>query len=402
VPLCAAEVLSMTTFSTFPALIPVLLGEWNLTNSEAGLISGMFFGGYMAAVPVLGSLTDRVDARRVYVVACLLAAAGSLGFALLANGVLTGVLFQALVGIGLAGTYMPGLKLLSDRIDGPHRSRHVAFYTSTFGVGTSVSLLVVAAVEPTLGWRAVFVASAVGPLAAAGIVWTTLPPSKVLAHPETPKHLLDFSHVFRNRAATGYILGYAAHNFELFGVRSWIVAFLAFCAAQAPAAALPWSAAAVIAVIGPIGIPASLLGNEIASRYRRRNVILTIMALSATMAAVFGFVAPVLPWPLLVVMLALYFFLMMFDSSALTNGVIAEASPHLRGATMAVYSFVGFGAGLLSPLVFGAVLDLAGGNTSRFAWGLAFAGLGLGCATGPMALLLSRVRRRRTAGATAV
>ena len=36
-----------------------------------------------------------------------------------------------------------------------------------------------------------------------------------------------------------------------------------------------------------------------------------------------------------------------------TNGVIAEASPHLRGATMAIYSFLGFGAGLISPLVFG-------------------------------------------------
>jgi MFS family permease len=177
-------------------------------------------------------------------------------------------------------------------------------------------------------------------------------------------------------------------------VRSWIVAFLAFCATQAPGAAMPWSAAAVIAVIGPVGIPASLLGNEIASRYRRRNVILGIMALSASMACVFGFLAPSLPWPALVALLTVYFFLMMFDSSALTNGVIAESSPHLRGATMAMYSFVGFGAGLISPLAFGAVLDLAGGNSSRVAWGLAFAILGAGCAIGPIALLATRYRRQ--------
>jgi MFS family permease len=332
----------------------------------------------------------------VYLFACLLAAGGSLGFAFAANGTLAAMLFQGLVGAGLAGTYMPGLKLLSDHIDGQQRSRHVAFYTSTFGVGTSVSLLVVALVEPAFGWRAAFAVSAAGPLAAAAIVWLTLPPSKVLEHPQMPKHLLDFSHVFRNRAATGYIFGYAAHNFELFGVRSWIVAFLVFCATlQAPGEALPWSAAAVIAVIGPIGIPASLLGNEIASRKRRRNVILAIMALSATMACTFGFVAPWLPWYVLVVILTLYFFLMMADSSALTNGVIAEASPHLRGATMAVYSFVGFGAGFISPFVFGAVLDIAGGNTRPLAWGLAFASLGIGCAVGPLALLVSRVRRAR-------
>ena len=47
---------------------------------------------------------------------------------------------------------------------------------------------------------------------------------------------------------------------------------------------------------------------------------------------------------------------------------------------MAVHSFLGFGAGMIAPLVFGAVLDLTGGNTSVLAWGFAFATLGAGCA----------------------
>jgi hypothetical protein len=40
-------------------------------------------------------------------------------------------------------------------------------------------------------------------------------------------HLLDFRPVLRNRAALGYILGYGAHCFELYGMRTWIVAFWA-------------------------------------------------------------------------------------------------------------------------------------------------------------------------------
>jgi MFS family permease len=397
--LCAAEVFSMATFATFPALIPVLLNEWHLTNSEAGLISGMFFGGYMAAVPLLTSLTDRVDARRVYVFACVMAALGSLGFALIASGPLSALMFQALIGAGLAGTYMPGLKLLSDHIEGARRSRYVAFYTSTFGIGTSVSLLIVGVVEPVYGWRAAFMVSAFAPLVAAAIVWIALPPSKVVMHPEAPKHLLDFRPVFRNRAASGYILGYTAHCYELFGMRSWIVAFLAFSATfQAPDNPMPWSAAWIVAVISPIAIPSSIVGNEFAGRYRRRNVILAVMALSATMACVVGFLAP-LPWYVVVAALTLYLVLIMGDSSALTNGVIAEASPHLRGATMAIYSFLGFGAGLVAPLVFGAVLDLAGGNTSTLAWGLAFASLGIGCAVGPIALLVTKYHRQRVPAA---
>ena len=44
---------------------------------------------------------------------------------------------------------------------------------------------------------------------------------------------------------------------------------------------------------------------------------------------------------------------------------------------MAVYSFVGFSAALVAPLVFGAVLDIAGGNRSALAWGLAYISIGI-------------------------
>jgi len=45
---------------------------------------------------------------------------------------------------------------------------------------------------------------------------------------------------------------------------------------------------------------------------------------------------------------------------------------------MAVHSMLGFGAGFVAPLVFGAVLDLAGGKPNPLAWGFAFASLGVG------------------------
>lgn len=394
--LCLAETLSMTTFATFPALIPVLLPEWRLSNSEAGLISGMFFGGYMAAVPVLTSLTDRMDARRVYVCACALAAAGSLGFAVVADDVLSAIAFHALMGAGLAGTYMPGLKLLSDLVEeSPKRGRFVAFYTSTFGVGMSISLLLVGVVEPAFGWNWSFAVAAFGPTAAGAVVWLALPPAKITAHPHASPRLFDFRPVFRNRAATGYVLGYAAHCYELFGMRAWLVAFIAFSATLQPAASpLPWGAAWIAAAITPVGILSSILGNEIAARDRRRNVILAAMGLSALLGWTIGFLAP-LPWYVLLFALTIYVVFIMGDSAALTNGVIAEASPHMRGATMAVHSFLGFGAGMIAPLVFGAVLDFGGGNHSVRAWGFAFGSLGVAGAIGPIALFVSARRTKR-------
>jgi hypothetical protein len=41
----------------------------------------------------------------------------------------------------------------------------------------------------------------------------------------TEGRLLDFRPVLHNRPAMGYILGYGAHCFELYGIRTWLVAF---------------------------------------------------------------------------------------------------------------------------------------------------------------------------------
>ncbi len=164
--LCAAEVLSMTGFSTYPALLAPLREAWGMSGAEAGFIGGVFFAGYMGAVPLLSALTDRIDARRVYFLSTLLAVAGTLGFGLFANGVTSAALFQALAGAGLAGTYMPGLKALTDRVAGPLQGRFIAFYTSTFGIGASVSLVLAGAIEPALDWRWAFMLCGAGPLAA--------------------------------------------------------------------------------------------------------------------------------------------------------------------------------------------------------------------------------------------
>jgi MFS-type transporter involved in bile tolerance (Atg22 family) len=58
------------------------------------------------------------------------------------------------------------------------------------------------------------------------------------------------------------------------------------------------------------------------------------------------------------------------------SGLVAVAPPAQRGAALAVYSLLGFGAGFLAPMVFGATLDATGGG--RFGWAVAFATLSAG------------------------
>jgi len=200
--------------------------------------------------------------------------------------------------------------------------------------------------------------------------------------------LLDFRPVLRNRATLPYIAGYSAHNYELFGYRSWMVAFLVFTATLQPAdAPMLVGAATLAAIITLLGPVMSVSGNELAIRFGRTRVILGFMTASGLVACVLGYTAA-LPWVLVFLFMCVHYGLMLGDSAALTAGAVAAAHPDERGATMAVYSFVGFSSAVFAPLVFGAVLDLAGGNRSVAAWGLAFASIGLCGVLAPLARLL--------------
>ncbi|HSC94078.1 MAG TPA: MFS transporter [Burkholderiales bacterium] len=386
--MCAAEVLSMTGFAAYTTLLPALQREWSLSNSEAGLISGIYFAGYVAATPVLTSLTDRVDARRVYVLGCCLALGGSAAFMLLAGGLWSALLFQFLIGAGLGGSYMPGLKMLADQLEGPVQARSVGFYTASFGIGSSLSIFVCGLIGSAFGWQWAFAWGAAGPLCAALIVSLGMPRGRTRPAGMPAPALLDFRPVLRNRRTLPYIIGYAAHNYELFGQRTWMVAFLVFTASLQPAEApMLIGAATLAATINMLGPVMSISGNELAIRFGRTRVIFTFMAASGLVACVLGYTAA-LPWIVVFLIMCLHYGLMLGDSAALTSGAVASAPPDERGATMAVYSFLGFSSACLAPLVFGVVLDLAGGNRSLVAWGLAFASIGIFGVLAPVARLL--------------
>lgn len=376
----------MLGFSTYAALLPELRDEWHLSNVQAGVVGGMFFAGYVTTVSLWTALTDRVDGRRVYLAGSMLSAAGSAGFGLLVSGFASAVFFQVLLGVGIAATYMPGLRLLSDRVSGPYQSRYIAFYTSFFGIGTALSLAIAGFIAPAFGWRTAFIVSALGPIGAGALVFLLrpLPPQAGTGFSlATLFPLRSWLTVLRNRASAGYTLGYMAHCLELFGSRAWMVAFLAFSASLHAGDTFPWPAAAIAAVVNLLAVPASILGNEVALRLGRRRWILLVMLASGTSGMLLGASAP-WHWALVLAVLIAYSMLVMAESGTLTAGLVAASPPQLRGAAMGLYSLVGFGGGLLGPVVFGAALDLAGGAHSGIAWIAAYAAIGAGCLAAPI------------------
>ncbi len=384
---CIAHVATLMGVFAFPALLPTFLAAWSLSNTEAGWISGIPLAANAITVSILVSLTDRIDARLIFGGGAVLAALSLAGFALFADGFWSALAFRAIGGVGMAATYMPGLRVLVDRYKGDTQSRAVALYTASFSLGTALSFLVSGEVGGAFGWQAAFWVSSAAALVSAALI---LPLDGIVPQrPDNPGSVLDIRPVLRNRAAMAYVLAYAAHGWELFALRAWMVAFLVFSLTLQPGGA-GWPAPTVLATLGAIvAMICSIAGNEWAERYGRRRMVVVYMLSAACLAMVIGFL-PGLPYPVVAALILIYCGLVQLDSASLTAGAVQAAEPGRRGATLGVHSFIGFAGSAIAPLAVGIVLDATGGGHSVASWGAGFIAMGAVCLVAPFAFLLGR------------
>jgi len=384
--LCAMQVLALSGTLAFQALIPEFRTLWDLSATEAGWIAGVGYVAYAFAAPLLVGLTDRIDARGIVLASCLLSAAAGIGFALFASGFWSALVWRVLAGIGIAGSYMPGLEALTDRLRGPKAGRFQSFYTASFSLGSALSLFVSGTTAALLGWRGAFVATGVLALSGAVLAAAAVPRAAP-AGAEGARWLPDPRPVLRDRQVMAFVFAYAAHTFELFAFRTWVVAFLAFAATATGSDLEPAAVASFATVLVLLGLPASILGNELATRFDRRRALAAIMTASAAsglaLAALAG--GPLL---LLVPVAILYACLVMADSAAITVGTLAATPAVRRGTTIAVQTLFGSLMAMASPMLTGLALDLFAADPAS-GWLAAFAVTGAGALVGPLVLLRS-------------
>jgi len=384
---CAAQVCAQIGAYTWPALLPGFIDRWQLSNREAGWITGVFYAAYALSVPILVTLTDRIDARRVYLSGVALTVASQLGFAGFADGFWSALAMRALAGVGWAGTYMTGLKLLADRVSPALMSRAVAGHAASIGIAGALSFVFAGALSRGYGWRGAFVGAGLSALIAWLIVFWWAPAQSSRQAPEaSPVALFDFRPVLRNRSAMAYALAYCAHTWEMNSLRGWAVAFLAYVATTTGEGA-PWLTPTVLATtMGLVGTWASVVGNEASIRLGRQRLVGLAMMSCAVWACGIGFLGS-RSYALAGALVLIYGVLIWLDSSSLTAGAAGSADPRRRGATLAVHSMAGYAGGFVGPIVIGWILDLSGGMSPR-GWGLAFLHLGVVTLLGQLAFRL--------------
>lgn len=144
--------------------------SFNADAVALGVISSTYFYCYSAAQPVVGYLSDTIGPRRVMTIFFGMAALGSLIFALAPNTAVA-AFSRALVGAGVGGVFIPGLKLFSAWYRSNEFSALTGMMIAVGGLAGLSATLPLTLVAVRIGWRSTFVGIAVLSFVLVALCW---------------------------------------------------------------------------------------------------------------------------------------------------------------------------------------------------------------------------------------
>jgi MFS family permease len=374
--------LSVLVWFNYSAVLPIIVEEWGLSGTQAGIVFGAFQAGYLLLIVPMGWLADRYSPRWVIAVGATGTGLFSLGFAAFADGFLSGTLLRFLSGLFIAGVYVPGMRLVSDWYPEAIRGRALGIYIGTFSLGSGLSFVFATAIAEALNWQTAIAATSIGALTVGPLI-IGLTRDSPQASSQTGG--FDLS-VLQNGSFLCAVSIYSWHNWELFGVRNWILAFLV----ATPAFAASGSATLAGTIVGLMIMMSgagNVIGGRLSDRIGRTTTIALGLGASALFSATVGFLGG-LSFGVLVAIVLIYGVVLSIDSAPTSTLVTEVVADEHIGTALSVQSFVGFSTTILSPVVFGIALDAAG-------FGVAFGTLATGALLGLLSVgALSRTLQR--------
>jgi MFS family permease len=376
--LCSARAFSQVVTMTYAAALPVLQKEWNMSAAQAGAISSGFQIGYGVSLLFVSTLADRFGAKRLYLGSMFTGALFAATFALYAKSYLSALILYTLVALFIGGSYTTGLMILADRYPVPRRGMATGFYIASSSLGYVLSLVLSGISLPMGGYQLSFIVTCLATILGAAFSWVTLLKTSI---PITPRQSQQSfrKEVVSNKPARLLISAYTCHCWELLGMWAWTPAFLTACLVQRGEAGLDAAGlgAYLVASFHVAGIAASFSMGWLSDRLGRTGVIMVLAGISTLCSLAFGWS---MAWPFWLVMALgyLYAFMALGDSPVLSVALTEVVTPSYLGSAFGIRSMLGFGAGAVSPVVFGAILDWTNpGHQIYTAWGWAFVSLGI-------------------------
>lgn len=361
-----------------PAVLPLIISECSLNNTQAGQLVSAFVFGYFLCSPVFGWLGDRYSRPLLMMVGVALWSMATLGSAVAATFA-TLLLARVAVGVGEAsfGTIAPGY--IKDRLTDPLKiNRAFSIFFSAIPAGSAFAYLIAGLLVTHFSWRAVFLICAIpGLLMAIGVGrFKELRPSSVK---EAEPFLPGLKAVLRTPVLWFAIGGYVLNSFALNGIAAFVTKFGVSLGFQLDEISRLFGILLVVT-----GFAGTLGGGRLAEWFAARaenrpRSMLGFVGMTALMGVPFAALAFIVPDKFIFLSLCFVAELLIFAGVAPVNAVIMLVCPPqlvtlTQGITIFALNLLG---ALPAPVAVGYVAD-------KF-------GLGMGMQVTSIALALSAV-----------
>jgi len=370
------QVAALALWFSATAIVPSLARDYALSATMQSLFTSAVQAGFVVGTlcsAFLG-LADRLDPRRFFAAATLVATLANAAILLLDPTSPTVIVLRFVTGICMAGIYPVGMKLAT------------TWAKSDMGlvVGLLVGALTLGSASPHLfnalgglDWRMTLATASASALTASIVMLFVRLGPRVAPSPKfDPRVILTAWRIPALRLAN---FGYFGHMWELYAMWAWIGLFLqaSFLETLAPDSALPLARYATFATVG-IGALGCVAAGLLADRLGRTTITMAAMAASGSCALAIGFLFGGNPaW---LIALALVWGVTVVADSAQFSASIAELSDRQWVGTMlTLQTSVGFTLTLITIHLMPLWVDWLG-------WRYAFAPLAIGPFLGVIAM----------------
>ncbi|UVH55892.1 MFS transporter [Variovorax paradoxus] len=402
--LCTSRLLQAMIVTAYSGVLPFMMADWHMTAAQAGSIQSAWHVGYMSSLFAVGLLADRYGPHRIFFAGSAISAMAALAFAIFARGHLSAMLLYGLAGLCAGASYTPGLQLLARNAEPAVRGRAMGLFIGSSSMGYALSLAVVAAFSHLQHWRLGLLVAAGCTVAGALLTLQALrrmrPPLVPVPGAIREGTWPALAATVRDKPAMAGNWAYAFHCWELMALWAWLPAYLV--ASSGTTTSWQGAGIALAALAHLVSVFGSIAGGAASDRLGRARVMMIATVASLCMSFAFGWMWS---WPLwlLAAAAAVYNLLAIADSSVYSTALADVVAPHRLGVAYSVRSVMGFGAGALSPWVFGLALDWGQtrfGLGSTHGWVAAWSSVGLGALLGPLMIArFSRLHRAHAAAA---
>ncbi|WP_373471429.1 MFS transporter [Carnobacterium alterfunditum] len=347
-------------------IMPQLALEFNLNNSQLGLINSVFFLTYAVTQIPFGVLGDKYGRKLVIAIGFIL-----FGTMTLLSGLASGfgifMIYRALTGAGQGTYYGPQYALSTESIPLRNRTFGNAIINSGMALGTSAGYILSSKLVLENGehWSLPFFIMSI-PTILIGILIFTLLKEKV-TRPEDRKvsgtkeivkeekvKKVSIAQIFKNRNLVLTFIMCFCSLYGFFVVLTWLPQFL-----QVERGFEGTSVGFIASLVPWASIPGAILFARLSDRFKRTKIFVYTLVPIA-MLSIFS-IAFVTDRTLLIVALVLYGLTGKLALDPILVSFVAKNSPKGSLSTaLSAYNFVGMSSSILAPYVTGWITDTVG------------------------------------------